>query len=44
MTANRMVATVEWPSALEKARMRKTGMPASRAKPMAFGIVHGWRG
>src|SRR5436305_8934398 len=44
MTANSTIATVSCPSGLENCRARNTGIPASRAKPMAFGIVHGLSG
>src|ERR1700733_13683701 len=44
MTANRIAATVSWPSGLLKARIRNTGIPSSRRKPIALGTVHGFSG
>ena len=44
MTAKMITAVRLTPSPEENANARKTGISASRTKPIAFGIVHGFSG
>src|SRR5436189_62238 len=39
-----MAASVSFPSGLDRATTRKTGIPSRRTNPIALGIVHGFSG